>query len=56
MENKVWIITYSYTSSGENSVLGTFRNKEDAKCFIADYVLENEVDSQYLELFAVEVQ
>lgn len=50
MEAKVWIVIDSETNRGGKSILGVFSSKDDAKMFIADYVLDHIVNTEYLEL------
>jgi len=40
----------SKQTEGGKSILGVFSSKDDAKMFIADYVLDHIVNTEYLEL------
>lgn len=53
---KVWIFIDSADSCGKDAVKGIYETEEKAKLAIADYVLKNETDTHYLELFEMEVK
>lgn len=45
--SKVWIVIYHNDSE---PIKGVFSTKEQAKLFIADFVLENDINTEYLQL------
>ena len=53
---KVHIVMYTYEHTGSESILGVFSNKDDAKMFIANFVLMNSVHTQYLEIVEREIE
>lgn len=53
---RIYIVIDSTKVTGEESIKGVFYNKQDAKLFLADYVLENEVDTDCIDLVEREVK
>ncbi|GIN21429.1 hypothetical protein [Siminovitchia fordii] len=53
--NKVWILMDTGNEVGSPSVKGVFENEMSAKMFLANYALENDVDTYNIELFEMEV-
>ncbi len=53
---KVWVFTDSMDDCGKGSVKGVYETEEKAKTAIAEYVLTQEVQTEYLELFEMEVE
>lgn len=54
----VWLVVDSQTESGAVAVKGIFDSEQQAKLFLADYVLENAVniDASFLELVQRKVE
>lgn len=52
----VYIVTDSESETGSNSIKGVFANENDAKLFLADYVLANEIDTSYLDIVSRPVE
>ncbi|MDO6448118.1 hypothetical protein [Oceanobacillus profundus] len=53
---KVWAVIDFELEAGSESIKGLFDSEEKAKLFIADYVLKNEVNSEYLELVKKKIE
>ncbi|MDM8100967.1 hypothetical protein [Oceanobacillus oncorhynchi] len=54
--NVIYLVIDSTDCSDSVIIKGVFKDKREAKLFVADYVLENDgVDSDYLELVKKEV-
>lgn len=51
----VWILMDTSQSTGRDSVVATFVNKDGGMKFIANYVLENAIDTTYLHFFEQEI-
>ena len=52
---KVWIILYTEENADEESIVGIFDDEHMAKEKIAEYCLENDLDTSYLYLVEREV-
>lgn len=52
---EVWIVMDSYGNTDSDAIKGLFVNEEDAKIFIAEYVLNESSNTFYLELFKRDV-
>ena len=52
---KIWIVLDTENEVGACAIKGIFANERMAKMFIADYVLENSINTDYLELAECEV-
>lgn len=50
INDSVWIVMYTEEETGIASIKGIFPTEQKAKLFIADYALNNDIDSSYLEL------
>lgn len=46
----IWLIIDTQEESGSEAIKGVFSDEIQAKLFLADYVLKNSVDSDYLQL------
>lgn len=46
----VWIVMDTSEETGSESIKGVFATEEQAKYYIADYALDNDIDTTYLEL------
>ncbi|GEM_PF-6114651 len=55
MVNNVWIVMDTGNEVGSASVKGVFEYETDAKMFLANYVLENDVDTYNIELFEMDI-
>lgn len=53
---KVWIIMDTDTEVGPGSIKGIYQTEEKAKVALADYVLKEETNTTYIDLFEMEVQ
>lgn len=53
---KLWIFMDADREVGRGSIKGVFKTEEKAKMAIADYVLEEEINTAYLDLFSVEIE
>lgn len=53
--NKVWIVMYTESNTGEESIIGVYSSETKAKLSIADYVLDEDIITDYLELVEKEV-
>lgn len=53
---KVYIVMDSQSESGGESIKGVFANELDAKIALANYVLENEVDTSFLAIVIRKVE
>ncbi|UAT29467.1 hypothetical protein K7T73_12740 [Bacillus badius] len=51
----VWIVMYTEENTGPESIKGVFEDEITAKKFIADYVLENDISTEWLYLVGKEV-
>lgn len=49
---KVWVLMDTTKNTGSDGILGVFENESKAKLYLADYILENEIDTiaSYVEL------
>lgn len=53
---KVWIFMDTDSEVGPGSIKGVFKTEEEGKLAIADYVLEEERTTTYIDLFEMEVK
>lgn len=53
---RVWIVMDTDTEVGPSSIKGVYETEEKAKIALAEYVLENETNTAYIDLFEVEVK
>lgn len=54
--NEVWVVMYTEDTIGPESIVGLFENKGQAVNFIGEYVLANEINTSYLEMFKKKVE
>lgn len=52
---EVWIVMYSEYEVGSGSILDVFTEESKAKDYIADYVLNNDINTAYLYLERKEI-
>ncbi len=55
-KNIVYIVTDSSNGKGSKSIVGVFSDKNNAKLFLADYVLENDLYTSDIDIVRQEVQ
>lgn len=54
--NEVYIVMDNEETTGSESILGVFEREVDAKLFVADYVLDKEINTCYLSLTRKEIR
>lgn len=52
---KVWIFMDTESVVGPGSIKGIYKTEEECKMAIANYVLEEEVNTTYIDLFSMEI-
>lgn len=50
MKNGVWIVLDSSVETGAESIKGIFQTEERAKIFLADYVIDNDIETDFLSI------